>query len=235
MRTVRRRRVALVVAGVAAIVLLLLGLAQVLLPGVAASRVRGRVQRYGTVRSVQVSASPAIQLLWGKADSVGIVAGTLTASAAQVAALLEETHGVDRLSVDAQGAVLRVPQLPSGLAVSDVRLRKQGGQVSVTATLTQAALDAALPSGFRIEPTASGNGEVEARASGGLFGLQASITAVVRPQEGALIAEPTGIPFGGIAAVTLFSDPHLKVSSVGVRVLSSNPLSYGLSLSARLS
>ncbi len=56
---------------------LLVVLAQVFLPSLAARRVRDRVARYGTVRSVSVSAFPAVKLLWGKADTVNVDAGTL--------------------------------------------------------------------------------------------------------------------------------------------------------------
>ena len=38
--------------------------------GIAASRISSRVGRYGKVQSVSVSAWPAVELLWGHADSV---------------------------------------------------------------------------------------------------------------------------------------------------------------------
>jgi hypothetical protein len=100
--------------------------------------------------------------------------------------------------------------------------------------MTQRNLDEALPSGFHVEPTASGGGEVQARASGGLFGVQTSITVLVRPYEGRLVAEPRGFPLAGLATVTLFADSHLKVESVGVAVESRQPLTYRLSLRASL-
>ena len=55
--------------------MLLLVLAQLLLPRIAASRISSRVGRYGTVQSVSVSAWPAVELLWGHADSVRVKAG----------------------------------------------------------------------------------------------------------------------------------------------------------------
>jgi hypothetical protein len=210
-------------------------LAQAFLPSLAAQRVRERVARYGTVRSVSVGAFPAIELLWGKAGTVDVSAGTLAAPADRIASLLWEAHSVGDMTVTAEAATLTsVPSLPQGLTVHDLHVEKRGSAISASATLTQQQLDEALPSGFRIEPTASGGGEIEARASGGLFGVQASITALVRPLEGRLITEPKSFPFAGLASVTLFSDPHLKVDSVGVRVLRSQPLTYGLSLSASL-
>jgi hypothetical protein len=227
----RASRIALAVL---ALVLALALLAQALLPGVAATRVRARVKRYGPVHSVHVSAFPAVELLWGQAGSVSVSAGTLTATPTQIASLLWEARSIGTLTVLAQGGVLRTAQLPGGLEVSDVRMQKRGSSVFATARMTQAQLQRAMPSGFSVQPTASGQGEIEARASGGLFGLQASLTVLVRASEGNLIAEPRGLPFGGIATVTLFSAPHLKVESVGMRVVSQHPLTYGVSLRASL-
>ncbi|MGH2878461.1 MAG: hypothetical protein ACRDK4_02490 [Solirubrobacteraceae bacterium] len=215
-------------------VVLLVLLAQALLPGLAATRVRARVERYGPVRSTHVSAFPAVKLLWGDADTVSVSAGTLTITPAQISSLLWEARTVGTLTVLAQGAVLRVSQLPGGLEVSDVRMQKRGSSVIATATMTQAQLQRALPSGLRVQPTAGGQGGIQARASGGLFGLQASIDVLVRAEEGNLIAEPRGLPFGGIATVTLVSDPHLKVQSVGLRSLGPGSSTYLLTLQALL-
>jgi hypothetical protein len=223
----RRGRVALLVATP----LVLLGvLSQALLPGIAATRVRERVARYGAVRSVHVSAFPAVKLLWGHADTVTVSAATLAATPRQIGALLWEARDLGTLSLSAQGAVLRAPQLPSGLALGSVRLHKHGSVLSASATLSQAQLDAALPPGFRVEPVGSGGGAVEARASGGLFGLQASLTVTVRALEGDLVAEPRGLPFGGIARVTLFSDPHLMIGGIALRMLGRSPLLYGVAV-----
>ncbi|HEX3390966.1 MAG TPA: hypothetical protein VHS55_00220 [Solirubrobacteraceae bacterium] len=227
----RASRIALAVL---ALVVVLVLLAQALLPGVAATRVRARVERYGPVHSVHVSAFPAVELLWGQADSVSVSAGTLTATPAQIASLLWEARTIGTLTVLAQGGVLHTAQLPGALEVSDVRMQKRGSSVLASATMTQAQLQRAMPSGFSVQPTASGEGEIEARASGGLFGLQASLNVLVRASEGNLIAQPRGLPFGGIATVTLFSDAHLKVESVGLRVISRQPLTYGLFLRASL-
>lgn len=210
-------------------------LAQVVLPSVAAKRVEDRVGKYGTVRSAHVSALPAVELLWGKADEVTVDSGTLTVTPAQIGALLWEARGARDMTVIARTVNLRVPVLlPTGLPLSGVRMEKHGSSIHATATLTQTQLDGALPSGVHVQPVAAGEGEVQVRASGGLFGVQATIEAVVRPLEGKLVAEPKGFPLAGIATVTLFSDPHLKVESIGVRVLSRTPLAYGLTLEAIL-
>ena len=232
---VQRRRVVYLGACVVGLPLLLVVLAQVFLPTLAARRVRDRVARYGTVRSVSVSAFPAVKLLWGKADSVDVNAGSLSVQFSQIAALLWEARAADSMRVTAEAATLTaVPELSKGLTVHDMRTEKHGSAISTSSILTQQQLNEALPSGFHIEPTASGGGQVQVRASGGLFGAQASITALVKPLEGRLVVEPQGFPLASLGTITLFSDTHLYVSSVGVRVLRTQPLTYVLSMGATL-
>ena len=60
----------------------------------------------------------------------------------------------------------------------------------------------------------SHDGQVEVRASGGLFGVKASVDAVARAQEGKLVVRPLGFLLGGLK-LTLFSDPHVHVEGVG--------------------
>ena len=59
--------IALAVAGV---VLLVLVVAQLVLPGVAEQELRDQLSQSGTVLEVKVSAFPAVKLLWHHADSV---------------------------------------------------------------------------------------------------------------------------------------------------------------------
>jgi hypothetical protein len=230
-----RRRMWIAASCVVAAPVLVVVLAQAVLPTLAAQRVKGQVARYGTVNSVSVKAFPAIELLWGKADSVDVRAGSLSVPSNEVAKLLWESHGATDVTMSARAATLTaIPSLANGITVSDVHTEKRGSAIVASASLTQQQLDEALPSGFRIEPVASGDGQIEAKASGGLFGLQASISAVVRVSEGRLITEPKGLPFGGFVTVTLFSDPHLRVQSVGLSIERSDPLTYRLSLRGSL-
>ena len=60
--------------------MLLLVLAQLFLPAHRREPDPSRVGRYGKVQSVSVSAWPAIELLWGDADSVHVSAGSLALS-----------------------------------------------------------------------------------------------------------------------------------------------------------
>jgi hypothetical protein len=71
-----------------------LGLVQVFLPKLAASRISSRLGKYGDVQSVHVSAFPAIELLWGDADAVTVHARSLSVSPAQTGKLLHEASGL---------------------------------------------------------------------------------------------------------------------------------------------
>jgi hypothetical protein len=222
------------VAFVVGVPVLLLVLAQALLPLLAARVMRDRIKPYGTLQSVSVSAWPAVELLWGKADSAKASASRLSLTTDQITQLAWEGRGVHDLDFTASTLALKVPGVVSDVVLHNLTSRKRGAYMYTQATLTQANLTAALPTGFTVQPVASGNGQIEVRASGGLFGVQTSINALIKPLEGRLVAEPQGFPLAGLATVTLFSDPHLKVESVGVQVQSKQPLTYRLSLVASL-
>src|SRR3979411_1043256 len=128
-RVGRRQRIIRPLIGAALVTLRWLGLAQLLLPKLAASRISSRVGRYGAVEHVDVSAWPAVELLWGSADSVTVRARSLSLSPAQAAKLLWEGRDVHSMRLDASS--VRVGNVRLGGA----HLRKRGsslaGQTSI--------------------------------------------------------------------------------------------------------
>jgi hypothetical protein len=206
---------------------LLMVLAQLILPRIAASRISSRIGRYGTVKSVKVSAWPAVKLLWGSVGSVKVKAGSLAISPAQVAKLLWEARGVSSMDVTAE----RVKVGP--LQISDASLRKRGAALSAAAQTTEADVRSALPAGFAVRLLRSGDGEVEVSASGGLFGINASVLAVAGARAGKLVVHPLGLLIEGLQ-LTLFSDPHVQVQGVGASVLQTQPPGYRLTMQASL-
>jgi hypothetical protein len=206
---------------------LLLALAQVLLPRIAASRISSRVGRYGKVRSVSVSAWPAVKLLWGDADSVRVSAKSLALSPAQVGGLLWEGRGASSMDVSAASVRLGT------LRLTDASLRQRGGQLSAQALVSEADVKAALPAGFDVRLLRSEAGEVEVQATGGLFGVGASVNAVAGASGGKLVAHPLGFLIEGLR-LTLFSDPHVYVEGIGASVAGEQPLTYRVTMSARL-
>jgi hypothetical protein len=225
---VRVGRAGKIAAGLAGAIALGLGLAQVFLPRVAASRISSRLARYGTVQSVSVEAWPAAELLWGRADTVRVRATGLKVSPTQTASLLREARGVSDLQLTAT----RVQEGPLGL--TDVSLRKRGDALSAEAWITKAHVTAALPQGFDVQLLKSEGGTVQVRASGGLFGVAARVNAVASPSEGRLIVHPLGLLLERLK-ITLFSDPHIYVEAVGASETAGRggEPSYRLTISAR--
>jgi hypothetical protein len=220
----RTLRLAPALAALGALLVVLLVISQIVLPRLAASRIRSRIGRYGHVISVSVSAFPALKLLWGHADSVTAHTGSLTLSPGQAAALLWEGRGVSRMTVSASSVKL------SKLHLEDATLTKRGDSLGARAQTTAADVQAALP-GVSLSLLDSSEGRVRVRAGGGLFGIPASVEAVGEASEGRLVAHPLGFLLEGFR-LTLFSNPHVAIAAVGAAATGSG--SYSLTLSALL-
>src|SRR5947209_19838655 len=130
------RRLA-VLAGVVLIVAVL-GVAQLVLPGIAAQRLHDRLSASGTVLSVDVHAFPAIELLWHHADRVVVRMQRYRSSSGQIGGLLGQAGGVH--SLDAS-----VGELDSGLlTVRAATLHKRGDALAGSARVTEADLRSAV-------------------------------------------------------------------------------------------
>jgi hypothetical protein len=199
------RRLALIATVL--LVLLVLAVAQLVLPGIAADRLRGQLSASGTVLSVRVEAFPAIELLWHHADRVVVRMQRYRSSPASLAALLSGAGGV--ASIDAS-----VGQLDSGLlTLRDATLRKRGDSLTGSARVTDADLRAAVPFLDGVRPVASGGGSLILRGTATLLGLSATVDATVAARNGSLVVQPN-VPFGALATVTVFSNPAVEVQSV---------------------
>lgn len=213
------RRIAAIAALLVA--LIALAVAQLVLPGVAAQRIRSRLSPYGSVRSVTVDAFPAIKLLWHHADAVHIELTSYRSGSGEVGSLLGQLRGVGSLDVVAD-------QLDIGLLrLRDATLSKRGQTLSAGARISEADLRAAVPFLDSVVPVASTPGTVTLRGALTVLGVTAGATATVQAQNGALIVSPN-VPFGALATLTLFSDPHVTVQ--GVRAA---PAPDGFRVSAR--
>jgi hypothetical protein len=197
--------IALAVAGVVLLVLIVL---QFVLPGVAEQELRDQLSQSGTVLSVKVSAFPAIKLLWHHADSVVIRMGRYQSGAEPLGDRLGQTAGVGKLDASVQ-------EFRSGaLTLRDATMTKRGNELTGSATVLNADLRAAVPFLNDVQPIASGDGRLTLRGRASLLGLNATVDATVSALNGALVVAPN-VPFGGIATITLFNDPHVQVQSVG--------------------
>lgn len=199
------RRIIVLAAGL--VVVLILVIAQLVLPGVAAQQLRDRLSHSGRVLSVQVSAFPAIELLWHHADRVVVRMASYNSTVGS----LEHNVGevADTGTLDASAAVLH-----SGLlTIHNASLRKRGDQLVGRASVSESDLRASLPILDAVTPVGSGGSQLTLQGTGTFLGVSATVDATVRPLAGALVVSPD-VPFGGLATITLFSNRHVTVESV---------------------
>lgn len=219
-----------ILIGMTAAVVALVVLAQLLAPGIAARVVRGKLEKYGSVKSVQVKAWPAVKLAWKHADEVRVSAGALRFEPGQAVALLQEAEGTDRVWASVESVEV------SGVRVTDARLEKHGSALRVEAVISEQDIKRALPSGFEVALLRSEGGTVQVRASGGLFGADASVDAVAQAEDGKLVARPTALLLSALK-LTLFESASVYVEGVEARALASEPgagARYELSMRASL-
>jgi hypothetical protein len=193
--------------GFVLLVVIVLVVAQLVLPGIAARRLRDRLAQSGTVISVQVSAFPAIELLWHHADRVVIRMADYHSGTGSLGSTLAGAG--DAGSIDASATVLQTGLL----TLRGARLTKHGNQLVGSARVTEADLRAAVPFLDDVQPVASGGGQLTLQGTATLFGLTASVDATVAAAGGRVIVQPD-VPLGGLATLTLFSNPHVAVQSV---------------------
>jgi hypothetical protein len=208
----------LIAIGVAVGVVLLLVLAQLFLPGIAAQQLRDRLSNNGRVLSVQVSAFPAIELLWHDADKVTVRMASYSSGTGHLSSLLDEAGGVGTLTASAG-------VLTDGLlTVHDATLVGRGGELSASASVTEADIRSAVPFIQNVVPVASSDGQLTLRGTFTVVGFSATADATVSAQDGKLVVTPD-VPF--IGPITLFSDPHVQIQGV-----SASPTSGGFSVTA---
>ncbi len=213
-----RRIIALAVAAVLVVVL---GVAQLVLPGIAAQQLRDRLAQHGTVLEVTVSAFPAIELLWHQADRVVVRMADYRSSAGGLGSNLDQAADVGRLDAS-------VGELSAGLLrLRDASLTKRGDELTGSASVSEADIRAAVPFLDSVQPIASGDGRLILRGTATILGVTASVDAIVAAENGTLVVLPD-VPFGGLATVTVFSDPHVAVEGV-----SASPAPDGFAVAAR--
>jgi len=212
------RRIVLITAG---IVVALLVAAQLFLPGIAAQRLRERLSHSGQVLSVQVSAFPAIELLWHHADKVVVRLASYRSGTGKLSSLLNEAAGVGQIDASAT-------QLSVGLlTLRDATLTKRAGTLTASASIAESDLRASVPFLQSVTPVASGGGQLTLRGTATVLGVSAVVDATVAAHDGSLLVAPD-VPLGSLATLTVFSDPHVAVQSV-----SATGTADGFSVAAR--
>jgi pSer/pThr/pTyr-binding forkhead associated (FHA) protein len=238
----RRKIVLASGAGVLALLIVAIAVAQLVLPGVAASRLRDSLQKHGQVESVSVSAFPAVTLLWHHADKVTVrmnsyvdkAAGRTTTGGAgtanglsggpkRLADFLASTSATN--SLDARVGHLAVGRLSLESAV----LTKRGAELSGSAYASYEDIRGALPSYLQLRSFAGGGGELVFTGAASLLGLHANVRMRLMAGNGALVVQPILGPFSpSVLSLTVFKDPRIFVESVAAQ-----PARGGFDLSAR--
>lgn len=197
----------LLLVGLVLVVVIVLGVAQLVLPGIVASRLRDQLSRSGQVLSVRVSALPAIKLLWQHPDAVDIRMGRYRAPPASLRGRVEQAADLGRLTASARTVSAGL------LTLHDATLVKRGNRLRGAARVSEADLRAAVPVLRSVVPVASAGGRLTLRGTASVLGLSATVNATVSAQDGKLVMAPD-VPFGGLATVTLFSSPAIRVDGV---------------------
>jgi hypothetical protein len=222
-RLVPRSRAARLTVIPAAGVLVVLVVAQLVLPPIAASDIRGRLGDGAEVTSIKVSAFPAIELLWGQVDSLDLVMERYDATPDELFGQIKQSGEVGTLKVSIKTLNIGV------LTLHDVHVHKSDGHLRFGARVYTSDLQRALPIIQSITPVASSNGDLALRGTASVLGARVSVTATVAAQDGKVVVAPQGL-LGGFATLTVFDDPHLRVQRV-----SGHAVLGGLEISAEAS
>jgi hypothetical protein len=196
--------------------------AQLVLPRVAERRITSDLAETGKVRRVSVEATPAVKLLFKRADRVEVDMSEVRAgSTGRLAQLLRRTRRTRELDARADVVIL------GPLRLRDVSLRKDHERLSGEAAITPTELADALPSQLRVMPVADAAGELVLEGGVGPLSARARLTA----RDGALVVAPEGL-LGGLGTLTLFRDSRVQITDVGSKLL---PDAFILSASGRVS
>jgi hypothetical protein len=201
---VSRRTIALAAGGVAAVLVVLLVIAQLALPGIAEDKVRDEVG--DDAAKVTVKASPVLGLLFGNADEIVVDTPTVAGSAeAPLGELLKRAKDVGR--TDATVGRIQV----QGLTLRDVHAVVEDDRVQATASLSIRELETLVPGGGTLKALPSGaDGEPRFAVSVGILGLSTTVDATVAAVDGAVQVAADGLP----VSITVFQDPSVGVDAV---------------------
>lgn len=214
-----------IVAGVVALVVVLLLASQVILPRVAEGRIRSKLAESGIAARVKVSTFPAAKLLVGRVDSAAVRIDSAQATRQKVAGLVAATRDIDTLNVVAPSMQV------AGIELTDVTLRKRGSRVTTSATTGRADLLALLPPGSRLARVRATSGGIELDGSITVLGASVSGPGQLRPVDGSLVFTTPALPVIGPTTLTVFTDPRVKIDRISVRTL---PRGLGFSAGGHL-
>jgi hypothetical protein len=209
------RRWVLAIVGLLVVVLVA---AQLLLPGLAARKLRSDLEGQGSGVTTKVEAFPAIKLLAKRADRVDVRIDEIrpegSGSGDSLADRLASTDATDRL--DVRIGTLEV-QL---LLMTDVRLHKDGDALTASVRVRRDDVDAALPPDLHLVAQPVGDEGLQVAGVTEAFGRRVSGRArVLVDDRGRIVLRPAGV-LGGLVSVPIFSDSRIAVDAITARKVS---------------
>lgn len=199
---------------------------QLWLPSIAADNLKTSLSRNGQRVRVHVSAFPALELLFGQADSVDVTIGKLVSRGHHVGSLLGRAANVGTLTA-------HVAELDThGLVLTNVALVKRDNSLRGTASVTRSAVQTALPLHLTVTPDQPATNGLLVRGQVTILGHHVAVTADLHADNGKIVLSPHLSGIGAVIGsvhVTVFSDPAVWVDRAGAVVRGS---SYDLSAAA---
>ena len=210
---------------VAAALAAVLAVAQALLPRFAEHQVRAALGPQADGVHVDIRATPAVKLLWHRADRVTISVDRLRprasggGSTGEILAGLKVAPKLDLKIGDLQAR---------GVHLRGVRVHKDGAALAANADVDLRALQGVLPPGLRVRPLSAPSGQIRLEGTVSPLGMPIHARAALLADAGRIVVRPEGLPFGSLVTVPVFSDDRIAVDDLGAR-----PSGDGVVLSAR--
>jgi hypothetical protein len=217
-------RRAVIAAGVLVAVLVV---AQFALPPLAERRLTADLERHGSGVRAEVSAFPAITLLWHRADRVTVTVADYRpgspGSGSSLADKLAGTKAAGDLDVRIGAIEDRL------LRMHDVTLRKRGDVLTAHVRLRRSEVDAALPPQLHVTGRAGSGDQVAVAGHTSAFGRRIAARARIRvDSRGRLVLQPGPFPLGALVSIPLFADDRVAVDAIDAR-----PAPGGFTVTAR--
>lgn len=172
---------------------------------------------------MQVSAFPAVKLLFGRADRIEIDATIARVETSSLVDELSDSGDVGELDT-------RIGELQIGLLrLSQVHLTKNADDVTATATITLSELQQALRLLANLRVVTNAGEGILLKGQVSVFGRTLGGQARVLADDGKLVVGLEGLPIGRL---TLVDDERVRITGVGAREV---PGGYRLSIEGVLS
>jgi hypothetical protein len=223
-----RTTVARVLTIGAVVLVAILALAQVLLPRLAEHGVRSAFGSQASGVHADIQATPAIKLLWHRADKVQITVDRLAPDSSSGGRSVGEMIAGLKVAPELD---VRINDLQArGMHVRGVTLHKDGDEVTGRADVDLRALQGVLPAGMRVQPLTAPSGEIRLEGTISPLGTPIHARATLLAEDGGIVVRPEGLPLGlgSAVSVPVFSDERIAIEGLGAR-----PSETGVVLTAR--